>query len=713
MKQVLQNLSSGETSLVDVPCPAPKSGHLVIETRASLISLGTERMLVSFGKAGYISKARQQPEKVKQVLTKVKTDGLGATVEAVRAKLDAPLPMGYCNAGIVREVGAGVEGFKEGDRVASNGGHAEVVVVPKNLCARIPDGVSFEHACFTVAASIPLQGIRLLRPALGESIVVLGLGLMGLMAVQILRAHGCRVAGVDLDPAKCRLAAQMGAEVISPSEGEDVLARAHAFSGGDGVDGVLITASTQSSDPTNQAADMCRKRGRIVQVGATGLNLLRDAMYKKELSLQVSCSYGPGRYDPAYEEDGLDYPLPYVRWTEQRNFGAVLEMLRNGNLDVDPLISHRFPIDSAPDAYGVVAGGKGMGIVLEYPGSNGTEAADLGARTVDIPAVGKSGGRRISGSVGVGVIGAGAFCSRFILPALRDAGARMEIIASSQGVSGTHYGRKFGFTRSTTDLEEVFGNPSVDLVVIATQHNTHAAFAGRALEAGKAVYVEKPLCITRDELEQLTATCGRVENPYLMVGFNRRFAPHVERMVSLLEGSAAPRVVSIMVNAGALPEDHWHHDPAVGGGRMLAEGCHFIDLARYLVGHPIERVEAVRFGENDAGERCDDRIIVTLTFGDGSIASVHYLGNGDKAFPKERIEVFAGGRVLQLDNFRVLRGYGFKGFRKMGLMRQDKGHKEEFRRLIESLTSGSTAPIPLNEILESMDASFRAVEAAG
>ena len=711
MRQILQNLGSGEMLLADVPCPQVKRGFVQIQSQTSLISLGTERMLVSFGRAGYLEKARQQPEKVKQVISKIKTNGLASTISAVQRRLDSPLALGYCNAGVVLEVGEGVTEFSPGDRVVSNGSHAEVVCVPKNLCALIPDGVPFDEACYTVAGSISLQGVRLLKPTLGERIVVTGLGLIGLLASQILRAHGCLVLGVDPDKEKCALAERLGITTFCPSGESNAVTAAERFSEGKGVDGVLITASTPSSDPVNQAAEMCRKRGRIIQVGNTGLHLLRDALYKKELSIQVSCSYGPGRYEPAYEAGGFDYPMAYVRWTEQRNFEAVLGLLKSGSLDVRSLTTHRFKFDDALEAYSQVMDGDALGIVLEYPKASESNKDTLKSRTVALS--GPSGDSMpASRKCGVAVIGAGLFSSGSILPHLKTSGAELVTIASSKGVSGTHNGKKFGFSKSTTDVDAIFNEERIDLVVVATQHNTHARFSLQALRAKKAVYVEKPLCLSRRELAEIAETYRDCEGGYLMVGFNRRFAPHVVKMKSLLSGRQEPLAVNILINAGVLPRDHWHHDPEVGGGRMIAEGCHFIDLARHIVGSRIVGVEAVQFGSEGEQVVNNDKVSILLRFADGSIATIQYLGNGSKDFPKERVEVFCEGKVLQLENFRVLRGYGWKSFKKMKLFRMDKGHGAELHEVVNSVKSGKPAPIPFDEILEVMEATFTVVERA-
>ncbi|HXF46142.1 MAG TPA: bi-domain-containing oxidoreductase, partial [Burkholderiaceae bacterium] len=570
MLQLLQNLATGETQVVEVPAPQVARGTLLIATRASLVSAGTERMLVDFGRASWIDKARQQPEKVKQVLDKVRTDGLFATLDAVRSKLDQPLALGYCNAGVVLEVGAGVEGFAVGDRVVSNGPHAEIVRVGKNLCARIPEGVSDEAAAFTVLGAIGLQGIRLAGPTLGECFVVTGLGLIGLMTVQLLRAHGCRVLGIDLDAGKLALAQRFGAEVCDLARGEDPVARGLAFSGGRGVDGVIVTASTQSSEPIAQAARMSRKRGRIVLVGVTGLELNRADFYEKELTFQVSCSYGPGRYDPAYEQHGNDYPLGFVRWTEQRNFEAVLAMLAEGRLDVAPLISHRFAVRDAARAYDVLVNERSaLGIVLQYAGAQpGAQArrVALGAPSPVAP-----GGQAV-----LAAIGAGNYGSRVLIPAFKRAGAQLDTIVSSAGVTAAHHGRKAGFAFASTDVTaDVLGNERVNAVVIATRHDTHARFACEALAAGKHVFVEKPLALTLEEVDAVEAAwraaAARGAPRLLMVGFNRRFAPLVERMKAMLDTVAAPKAMVYTVNAGALAADHWTQSRETGGGRIVGE----------------------------------------------------------------------------------------------------------------------------------------------
>lgn len=701
MRQVLQNLRTGETQLAEVPCPALPSGHLLIRTTRTLVSAGTERMLVEFGKASMLEKARQQPDKVRMVLNKVKTDGLATTVAAVRNKLDQPLALGYCNVGRVMEVGEDVSGFEVGDRVISNGAHAEVVCAPVNLTAKVSGVVSDDEAAFTVLASIALQGVRLAQPTLGECVVVTGLGLIGLITVQLLRANGCRVLGVDFNGERCEMARRFGAEAVDLSTSADPVQAAHLFSRGNGVDAVIVAASTKSSEPIGQAAQMCRKRGRIVLVGLSGLKLSRADFYDKELSFQVSCSYGPGRYEDAYEKKGLDYPIGFVRWTEQRNFEAILDMLSDRRLDFTSMISHRFAIEEADRAYQVVAGGEpSLGILLSYP-----EAADLPDEKIRDRTVTRRAASSVAAVRGtkhpprVAVIGSGNYATAVLVPALKATGARMGTIASSGGVSGAHAAQKFDFEKTTTDLDAIFNDETVDAVVIATHHDSHARFAIRALEAGKHVFVEKPLALTHEEIDAIVAARAAAAEkgtaPRVMVGFNRRFAPHVVKLRQLLAGSASPKSMIMTVNAGAIPTNHWTQDPLVGGGRIIGEGCHFIDLLRHLAGAPIESHSA-KFLQTEA----QDTATISLRFVDGSIGTIHYFANGHKSFPKERLEVFTQGRMIQLDNFLKLAGLGYDKFDKMSLWKQDKGQQACASAFVESVAKDGPDPIPFDELIE-------------
>ncbi len=664
-------------------------------------------MLVEFGKAGWIEKARQQPDRVKMVVDKIRTDGLFPTLEAVLNKLDQPLPLGYCNVGVAMEIGDGVRGFAVGDRVVSNGHHAEVVSVPKNLCAKVPDSVSDDEAAFAVIGAIGLQGIRLVQPTLGEAVVVTGLGLIGLVTVQLLRAHGCRVLGIDFDPEKLALARRFGADVVDLGKGEDPIAVASAFSRGRGVDAVLITASTKSSEPVHQAALMCRKRGRIVLVGVAGLELSRADFFEKELSFAVSCSYGPGRYDANYEEKGFDYPVGFVRWTEQRNFEAVLDMMADHRLDVRPLISHRIPINEAERAYELVAGAApSLGILLEYAAPSERSNAQLRRSTVSLRGSEQRerNATKRPGAPKVAFVGSGNYAGAVLIPAFKAAGAELGTVASQRGVTGLHAGRKFGFEATTTETDGVFTDPSVDAVVISTRHDTHAALVRRALEAGKHVFVEKPLALRLEELTEIEraheAAGGEGNAPLLMVGFNRRFAPQVRQMKELLGGVTEPKAFVMTVNAGAIPAEHWTQDPTVGGGRIVGEACHFIDLLRFLAAAPIVDFQAASIGAATEARVTDDKASITLRFADGSLGTILYLANGHKSFPKERLEVFTGGRILQLDNFRRLSGFGWPGFRGMNLWRQDKGQRACAEAFVNAVHGGTQSPISFDELME-------------
>lgn len=696
MKQILQDMANGGTTVTEAPVPQCSKGHLLISTTTSLISAGTERMLVGFGKASLIDKARQQPEKVKMVLEKVQTDGLLTTYDAVKSKLAQPLALGYCNVGLVHEVGTGVDGFQVGDRVVSNGPHADMVKVPKNLCAKIPDNVDDESASFAVVASIGLQGIRLAQPTLGESFVVTGAGLIGLLTIQMLRANGCRVLAIDFDQSKLELAKKFGAEVCNPGKGEDPVAAGLAFSRGIGVDGVIITASTKVSDPVTQAARMSRKRGRIILVGVTGLELNRADFYEKELSFQVSCSYGPGRYDTEYEDKGNDYPVGFVRWTEQRNFIAVLDMLAAGTLNVEPLITQRFQFEDAPKAYDALTEDKsGLGLLLKYtsPVESRLEKRVV-LRPISIEPK----------NAVVGFIGAGNYASRILIPAFKKASSQLHTIVTSGGINGVIHGEKTGFSEASTDIEGLLNNKDINTIAIATRHNSHAYFVEKVLSSGKNVFVEKPLALTYEEIEKVEAVYNHNihTNQYarVMVGFNRRFSPQVQKMKALLNTVKEPKSFIMTMNAGAIPADHWTQDNAVGGGRIIGEACHFIDLMRFLAGSKIVSVQARRMGETDAVQILEDKASITLGFEDGSFGTIFYLANGASNFPKERVEVFTAGRVLQLDNFRKLKAFGWPGFNKMNLWRQDKGQDACAAAFVESIRDGKETPIPADEIFE-------------
>ena len=697
MKQILQNLSNGETNILDIPCPKVTKGTLLIASSNSLVSAGTERMLIEFGKANMLDKARKQPDKVKMVLDKIKNDGLLTTIDAVRSKLDQPLPLGYCNAGVVLE--SSVEKFSKGDRVASNGNHSEVVRVPQNLCAKIPDNVDDESAAFTVLGAIGLQGIRLVQPTIGECFVVTGLGLIGLMCVQMLRANGCRVLGIDFDSKKCKLANKFGADIVNLSKGEDPVLVAKYFSRERGVDGVLITASSQSDEIMHQSAEMCRKRGRIVLVGVVGLNLRRDDFFKKEITFQVSSSYGPGRYDPFYEEKGNDYPVGFVRWTEQRNFEAVLDMMSSGQLDVKSLISHRYDIDKAIEAYSILEEPSTLGIILSYP-----QQTKKTLKTSIINLRDKQDSVYNSELPQVGFIGAGNYASRTLIPLFKKEGAILDTLVTSGGISGVHHGNKNAFLTASTEVDDLWNNNDINTIAIVTRHHLHAAQVVDALNKGKHVFVEKPLALDLNELNLIDKAYQKANNSKslkLVVGFNRRYAPHIIKMKELLEARQSPKSIIMTINAGAISSDHWIQDELIGGGRIIGEGCHFIDLMRHLVGSGIKDFKATMVGSTPGIEVRDDKVSITLTFKDGSFGTIHYFANGSAEFPKERIEVFCENAILQMDNYRVLSGFGWSGFNKMKLLKQDKGQNACVKAYINSISKGTEPPIPYDEIMES------------
>ncbi len=696
MKQILQNLRTGTTELADVPCPALPDGHLLIATTRSLVSPGTERMLVNFGKASLLDKARQQPEKVKDVLQKVRADGLMATYEAVTSKLSQPMPLGYSNVGTVIDRADDVSEFEKGDRVVSNGPHAEVVKVSKNLVAKVPDQVADDTASFTVLGSIALQGIRLAAPTLGEVFAVVGVGVIGLLAVQLLRANGCRVLAIDYDANRLGIAAAFGAMTCDLGKGDDPLAVASEITASRGIDGVIVAAATKSADPIEQAAKMSRKRGRIVLVGVAGLTLNRADFYEKELTFQVSCSYGPGRYDPVYEARGIDYPFGFVRWTEKRNFEAVLALMADGILRTDTLVSRAFDIENAGEAYDLLTtDANALGILIRY----GSGVAERLQTTIAI----RPAGVETNGAPAVvGVIGSGNFASRVLVPALRETNAFLHTLASNGVTSAAVAGRRNGFRFVSADSDAVLTNDEINTVFVVTRHDSHASLAAAALAKGKHVFVEKPLAIDNGGLQLVKESFERRQArpdgaPQLMVGFNRRFSPLTVKMRGLLKSIDEPKSIVMTINAGAVPVEHWTNDRDAGGGRIIGEACHFIDLMRFLVGQPIREFQVSALQRQ--GRVVEDNAALSLSFSDGSVGTINYFSNGAKAFHKERIEVFCAGRILQNNGFLELRGFGWPGFSKQRLWRQDKGHKAGVAAFVQSVASGVPA-IPADELFE-------------
>lgn len=698
MKQLVTDFASGQALLVDAPVPKPGRNQILIRSRVSLISTGTERMLVEFGRSSLIQKARSQPARVKQVIVKARTDGIRTTLDAVRAKLSEPMPLGYCNVGVVEAVGQGVTEFKPGDRVVSNGPHAEFFTVGKNLCAVVPDQVDDETAAATVAAAIGLQGVRLADPTLGECAVVIGAGLIGLLTIQVLLATGCRVLAIDLNQDRLAIARTFGAETFCAAGNSDPLPHAMNFSRGRGADIAIVTTATASDLPIQQAAHMCRRNGRIILVGIAGLNINREDFYKKELLFRVSCSYGPGRHDQNYEENGNDYPIGYVRWTEQRNFEAVLDLMSTRKMQVCSLVSAMHPFDAAPKAYETLVTDKqSLAILLKYEAKN----ADAKQTSIQFPKPAilpevLGNGNRIA------VIGAGNYASRMLIPAFKKAGAHLGTIASAGGLRAALVGGKAGFEAATTDTDALIADATHTAVIIATRHNSHASLTAKAIAAGKHVFVEKPLALNREDIsaveQALQIAHQNGKNPVLTVGFNRRFSPFTQRLKSWSDKISGPIAIVATMNAGAIPADSWVHDKDEGG-RIIGEACHFIDLLRYIAGSPIASFEASAMLGSHAAESLRDTATITLRFENGSIGTIHYFANGAATFPKERIEVFAGGSIAVIDNFRRLVGYG-PGTPSHRSFAQNKGQEECAQAFLDAIAGKRETPIPLQELLE-------------
>ena len=690
MKQIIQSLKTGETILLDVPKPVVQKDHLLIRTTCSLVSLGTEKMLVDFGKANLVNKIRQQPDKVKQVLAKMKTEGLSNTISAVRNKLDQPIPLGYCNVGVVEAIGPGVKGFQIGDRVASNGPHAEFVSVPQNLCAVVPKKVSDLHACFTVIGSIGLQSIRLIKPELGETIVVVGLGLIGLITAQLLQANGCSVIGIDIDEEKVSIATELGVLAVNSGSVDPV---AFVSSQVDqGADAIIITASTSSNEIIANAAKMCRPKGRIVLVGVIGLELNRADFYEKELSFQVSCSYGPGRYDEQYEK-GIDYPLGHVRWTARRNFEALLRCIETNQIQLDPLITKTIDLNEYKEIYNNLAQQGNIATILTYAKTASNESSvSLGIAKKYQPT-----------DTVVGIIGAGNFTSATLLPALQKTNIKIKWIASAKGLTSTSLGKKYGIEQSTSDINEILDDSSVNAVIITTRHHLHGQQVLDSIAKGKHIFVEKPLAINENELSQIQLAFEN-GNSSIMVGFNRRFSPHVQKIKELIP-TEQPKSMVALINAGFIPSDHWIHDEKVGGGRIIGEACHFLDLFTYISGSSIDAVNASTLGEP---QKSSDNVTIQIKFRNGDIGTIHYWANGNKKYPKEVIHIFSEGSILVLNNFRELKGYGFKKFSKIRT-KLNKGHQQQFSNWHESLKSGRPT-IPFEQIVNVTKASFCATD---
>jgi predicted dehydrogenase/threonine dehydrogenase-like Zn-dependent dehydrogenase len=715
MKQLLQNMKTGATTIAEVPVPTPRAGMALVKTAASLVSAGTERMVVEFAGKNYLGKARSRPDLVKQTLDKAKREGILPTVRAVFNRLDQPMALGYSSAGTIIGLGADMQGFRIGQRVACAGGgfavHAEYNVVPRNLLVPLPDSVDFESAAFATLGAIAMHGFRLAQPQVGERVAVIGMGLLGLLGAQIAAAAGCRVMGIDIDSQRIDLAHSLGLEAVTR---EGAVDSAVAFTANRGFDVVLICADTSSNDPVELAGVIARDRARVVAVGAVGLNIPRKVYYEKELSFINSRSYGPGRYDASYEEEGRDYPIGFVRWTEGRNIESVVELMESGKLKVDSLITHRFPIDEAAQAYEVITGKKKepfLGVVLTYANAVGKfEGSNVVRFNVSTskPATCK-----------LGVLGAGLYANATLLPAIKNIkDIELVGIASSGGLHAQHSGQKFGFKYATSSDEEILNDPNINTVAILTRHDAHAELVVKALNAGKHVFVEKPLAVNAEQIEQVTDVLTVDRGPQtdgpsstvhglLTVGFNRRFAPLAQSLAAFLSNRKEPLHAHYRVNAGYIPLNHWIHDEVLGGGRIIGEGCHFVDFLTFLVGAAPVRVSAVALP--NGGKYREDNVSMTFTFPDGSIGVVDYLANGDKSFPKERVEVFCGGSIAILDDFVSLVTVK-DGKKKEERRAQDKGWRSEMEAFARAIREGGAPPIPYEQLVGVTRATFAAVE---
>jgi predicted dehydrogenase/threonine dehydrogenase-like Zn-dependent dehydrogenase len=713
MKQIIQSYKTGEMKLEEVPGPAVSPGTVLVETKASVISAGTEKMIVELAKMSLLGKAKARPDLVRKVLDTVKREGLLATFRKVQSKLDNPIPLGYSCAGVVRRVGDGVDNFQVGDHVACGGAnyatHAEFNVIPQNLCVHIPherDGssaeyLSFEESAFATVGAIALQGVRQATLTLGENVCVMGLGLLGQLTVQLCKAHGCRIIGCDIDESRIEKARSLGADEACLTG--DVARNALSFTRGVGADAVIIAASAKGSELVELAGEITRLKGRVVAVGLVGLDVPRDIYYRKELDLRLSMSYGPGRYDVEYEERGHDYPVAYVRWTEQRNMEAFLELVAGRKIDVRSLISHRYSFENAIDAYSMITGGKepSLGVILRYEAAPEPERIVIGHAK---PGVAES-------IVALGVAGAGNFATGVLLPRLKSMNSvSLKGVATAGGASAKSVAHKFGFEYCAESTDTLIQDDNINAVLIATRHNLHGPLARRALDAGKHVYVEKPLCTNEMELREIVRTYqAMTTNKILMTGFNRRFSPFARQAKSALSGRSSPLVASYRVNAGFIPRDSWVQDPVEGAGRIIGESCHFVDMLRFLVGAPAKAVQAACIGSADVRQTNRDSVSITIAYEDGSLGHILYYALGGKDYPKEKIELAFDGETIVIDDFRSFETYGAKKVRSGG--KQEKGFDEELAAFTSAILSGGAPPIPFREIVESTLVTFAVHEA--
>ena len=711
MKAVLQNVKTGLISVGDIPQPVARPAYVLVRNICSLVSAGTEKSVLEFSKAGYLQKAKQRPDLFRKVLNRAKNEGLWQTYQIVSNLINQPIQLGYSSAGVVLEVGPEVTDIRVGQRVACAGlfvaTHSEVVSVPRNLAAPIPDGVSFEEASFVTVGAIAMQGVRLADLALGEHVVVYGLGLVGMVAAQLAAAAGCHVIGVDIDSSKVQLACSFGCTgIVASPELEQAIVQA---TGGYGADKVLLCAATKSNEPIERVPAFTRQKGVLVVVGDVPMNIPRRAYYDKEIDIRISRSYGPGRYDLGYEEGGIDYPYAYVRWTENRNMVATLDLVARRRVAFSRLITHRFDVGEATRAYELIDGTVRepyLGIVIRYAEDEPTTPIE---RSVTFPAAALK-----ADAVGIGVVGAGNFAKAFLLPAFASqAKGAIRSICTASGVSAATVAKKYGAVRATPDPEDVFRDPSVRLVLIATRHDTHADYVLRALDANKAVYVEKPLALTLAEIDAIrdkySAMARAGTNPFVMVGFNRRFSPLARSLKAVFARRTEPMSIIYRVNAGSVSRSEWIHDAAMGGGRILGECGHFIDFATFLTNSLPVRVTSVAL--RAAGRSSDETVTITLEMNDGSLCTIHYFANGNPSMPKERVEVFSGGICAELTNFRSLKVHGASAPGRQRYLNQAKGFSEEAQAVVNAVACDGPSPIPFDNIYAVSRTSVLAVQA--
>lgn len=693
MKQLFQSLKNGELFLQDLPISEPSKNNVIIKTKISLLSPGTEKMLLDFGKSGLLNKALSQPERVKDVINKMKIEGVYETYQKIFNKLDQPIPLGYCNVGIIQKIGRDVKGLKVGDRVVSNGFHAESVEVPENLCQKIPDKVSDDQAVFTILSSIALHSIRLSEPTLGETFVVMGMGIVGLLCTELLILNGCNVISVDFDKERLEYAKDIGAETIHLSKNMDINDSVLAISSQQNIDGVIVSTSSRSSEPLEVAAKISRKKGRVILVGTADIHFSRQELYEKEISFKVSSSYGPGRYDKDYEQRSIDYPIGYVRWTQNRNFKSILHLIEKGMFNPEKLITNRYDFVDFEKGYESLNRRESLGIVLQYDDENTNQEKTLFFKNkINSP----------TKSIKIDFIGAGNYATSVLLPKLKKNKINFNLLLSKSGINTPSLLKKYSFNGITTDPDELFKNGNSDVIFVASSHSTHANFLMQAIEVSKNIFLEKPLCINLQELEEIKNKINESsELPSIMMGFNRRFSPLVKKIKKVLSDNKDPIAIEYTINAGRIPDDHWIQDRNEGGGRLIGEACHFIDLAAFICDSEIGD-----YFVNYSDVKNKDTFSISLKFKNGSIATINYFSNGNSKYSKEILKVFFNEKIIVLDNFKQIRSYGIKSLKNVSLFSQQKGQMECVTEFLESIKNGYESPIKLDEILKVSEVSL-------